>query len=937
MLTGAALAAVPARAVAPFTTREATGLGARSSGVGAGCSALARPAATRRPIRTTPTPTRAGEALDWENDDFVPASKANKKKKSKGGNKAQAKKQKAKAAEAPAEALDWENDDFVPAAKAKKNKKKPKAKKPEPKEAPSPPAAGGEALDWENDDFVPAGKAKKNKKKPKKGGNAVAEAPTAEAQTVIADQVVDIDEVAASADAAQIAADAAAAAAEAAAAAADAAAAAAAAAQAKAKAADDSAAAAAAAPEVTDAAEVGVAVDDEDEEIEEMDEKALEKATRAAIREAEEKERREEEERLAAIDWNAPDEDAPDDGNIIPRDLRDIFAKDARPSRRRTSGTVTNGVRLENVKKAFKGAEVLKGCSWDCKRGERVGLVGWNGAGKTTQLRIITGEMEADEGEVMLADKVKIGYLTQEFEVKETNTVREEFMASFGEESQVIRDTERIQQALENEPNMELMTVLLEKLDELQKKAERLDLFNMERAIDKIMPSLGFVPEDNDRLVASFSGGWQMRISLGKILLQEPGLLLMDEPTNHLDLDAIQWLEEYLKSVDVPMVIVSHDREFLDQLCTKTVEVERGVATTYKGNYSDYQRAKRSQGAIQMVAYEKYMKEVTRQKDMIRRLSGGGQSGRANAAVKELERLENDPVVKPWVEKERRFRFPDAQRSSAIVARVENLTHGYDEKTLFKNTNLQIDRGERVAMIGANGCGKSTLMRLMQGVEQPISGTATLGDAELCKVNYFYQNQAEGLDANKGVLETLVEAAPDEQLNDLKALLGQMKFSTSFHKKPVKFLSGGEKARLALAKFMVTPANVLLLDEPTNHLDIPSKEMLEEAIANFHGSVIAISHDRYFLRQIATRVLNFDEGKITDYAGDYAYFLEKNDKAGSRDARLQKQAKEVEKKQIVSKSKMSKAEKAKLKKEKAKAFGGGSGSKKKNKNAGRWN
>ena len=936
MLTGAALAAVPARAVAPFTTREATGLGARSSGVGAGCSALARPAATRRPIRTTPAPTRAGEALDWENDDFVPASKANKKKKSKGGNKAQAKKQKAKAAEAPAEALDWENDDFVPAGKAKKNKKKPKAKGAA-KLAPEAPAAGGEALDWENDDFVPAGKAKKNKKKPKKGGNAVAEAPTAEAQTVIADQVVDIDEVAASADAAQIAADAAAAAAEAAAAAADAAAAAAAAAQAKAKAADDSAAAAAAAPEVTDAAEVGVAVDDEDEEIEEMDEKALEKATRAAIREAEEKERREEEERLAAIDWNAPDEDAPDDGNIIPRDLRDIFAKDARPSRRRTSGTVTNGVRLENVKKAFKGAEVLKGCSWDCKRGERVGLVGWNGAGKTTQLRIITGEMEADEGEVMLADKVKIGYLTQEFEVKETNTVREEFMASFGEESQVIRDTERIQQALENEPDMELMTVLLEKLDELQKKADRLDLFNMERAIDKIMPTLGFVPEDNDRLVASFSGGWQMRISLGKILLQEPGLLLMDEPTNHLDLDAIQWLEEYLKSVDVPMVIVSHDREFLDQLCTKTVEVERGVATTYKGNYSDYQRAKRSQGAIQMVAYEKYMKEVTRQKDMIRRLSGGGQSGRANAAVKELERLENDPVVKPWVEKERRFRFPDAQRSSAIVARVENLTHGYDEKTLFKNTNLQIDRGERVAMIGANGCGKSTLMRLMQGVEQPISGTATLGDAELCKVNYFYQNQAEGLDANKGVLETLVEAAPDEQLNDLKALLGQMKFSTSFHKKPVKFLSGGEKARLALAKFMVTPANVLLLDEPTNHLDIPSKEMLEEAIANFHGSVIAISHDRYFLRQIATRVLNFDEGKITDYAGDYAYFLEKNDKAGSRDARLQKQAKEVEKKQIVSKSKMSKAEKAKLKKEKAKAFGGGSGSKKKNKNAGRWN
>jgi len=348
------------------------------------------------------------------------------------------------------------------------------------------------------------------------------------------------------------------------------------------------------------------------------------------------------------------------------------------------------------------------------------------------------------------------------------------------------------------------------------------------------------------------------------------------------------------------------------------------------------QRAKRSNGAIQNVAYEKYMKEVTRQREMIRRLSGGGQSGRATAAAKELDRLSENPVVKPWVEKERRFRFPDAQRSSAIVARVENLTHGYDEKTLFKNTNLQIDRGERVAMIGPNGCGKSTLMRLMQGKVQPIAGLASLGDKDLCKVNYFYQNQAEGLDTEKGVLETLVEAAPDQQLNDLKALLGQMMFSTSFHKKPVKFLSGGEKARLALAKFMVTPANVLLLDEPTNHLDIPSKEMLEEAISNFDGSVIAISHDRYFLRKIATRVLNFDEGKITDYAGDYAYFLEKNDKAGSRDNRLSKAAKEVAKTQIVSKSKMSKAEKAKEKKDKAKAFGGGDGGKKKNKNAGRW-
>jgi len=638
-----------------------------------------------------------------------------------------------------------------------------------------------------------------------------------------------------------------------------------------------------------------------------------------------------------AIDWSEPEVAEPeDDGNPIPKYLRDIFANDAKPSARRTSGSVTTGVRLENVRKTFKNMPILDGVSWDCKKGERVGLVGWNGAGKTTQLRIITGELEADEGEIMLAQGVKMGYLTQEFEVKESNTVREEFMASYGDETQVMKNLERINKELENNPKMELLTLLIDKQTELQRQADRMDLFKMSRAIDKIMPELGFVPEDNDRLVASFSGGWQMRISLGKILLQEPGLLLFDEPTNHLDLDTIQWLENYLRSLEVPMVIVSHDREFLDQLCTKTVEIERGKATTYKGNYSEYVAEKESNSAKQLVAYDKWVKEVARQREMIARLAGGGQSGRATAAQKTLDKLLEEPEEKPWIAKRRRFAFPECQRSAQVVARVENVTHGYDEKTLFKNTSLQIERGERVAMIGDNGCGKSTLMRLIQGRERPIAGVAEIGDKELCKVNYFYQNQAEGLDRDKGVLQTLIEAAPDAQLNDLKALLGQMAFSTPFHEKPVKFLSGGEKARLALAKFMVTPANVLLLDEPTNHLDIPSKEMLEHAIRSFEGTVIAISHDRYFLRQIATRVLAFDEGAITDYAGDYAYYLGKNDEAGDRDARLESKKKEIENSQIVAKSKMSKAEKAAMKKDKAKAFSAGDGKAKKTKNAGRW-
>jgi len=622
--------------------------------------------------------------------------------------------------------------------------------------------------------------------------------------------------------------------------------------------------------------------------------------------------------------------------NIIPENLRDVFKKQEKRNQKRTSGSVTTGVRVEGLKKTFTNQQVLNDVTWDCKKGERVGLVGWNGAGKTTQLKIIMGEIEQDEGEVMLANQVKIGYLTQEFEVDEKNTVRQEFLASFGDESVVLKNLERVQKALENNPTPELMSLLVDKLNELQRQADRMDLFNMDRAIDKIMPELGFVPEDNDRVVSSFSGGWKMRITIGKILLQEPGLLLLDEPTNHIDLNTIQWLESYLKEVDVPLVVVSHDREFLDQICNKIVETERGTATTYKGNYSDYRREKETKATQLYVAWEKWQKEVTRQRELISRLAGGGQSGRATAAQKTLDKLLEESIAKPWEEKSRRFRFPDAPRSSQTVVQVRNLTHGYDEKTLFQNVSLQIDRSERVAMIGDNGCGKSTMMRLMQGTEEPNDGVATFGDRQLCKVNYFYQNQAEDLDAKLGVLETLVRAAPDENINQLKALLGRMAFNTSYHDRPVEYLSGGEKARLALAKFMVTPANVLLLDEPTNHLDIPSKQMLEEALQSFEGTVLAISHDRFFLRQIATRVLAFDEGKITDYEGDYAYYLEKNTTAGSRDKVLTQKKKEIEQTQIVAKSKMSKAEKTKLKKEKAKSFGSGDAAKKVNKNADRW-
>ena len=427
---------------------------------------------------------------------------------------------------------------------------------------------------------------------------------------------------------------------------------------------------------------------------------------------------------------------------LIPEHLKDIFSNDKKRSVKRTAGAVTTGVRVENIKKTFTNQEVLSDVTWDCKKGERVGLVGWNGAGKTTQLKIIMGEIEQDEGEVLLANNVKIGYLTQEFEVKGSNTVREEFLASFGDESEVLKNLERVQKALEDNPSAELTQLLVDKLNELQRQADRMDLFNMERLIDKIMPELGFVPEDNDRLVSSFSGGWQMRISVGKILLQEPGLLLLDEPTNHIDLNTIPMVGVVFKKCGRSFGVRFARSQFLDQICNKIVEVERGVATTYRGNYSDYRREKETKAMQTYVAWEKWNKEVTRQRELIQRLAGGGQSGRATAAQKALDKLMEDPIMKPWEEKSRRFRFPDAPRSSQIVAQVRGLTHGYDEKTLFQNVNLQIDRSERVAMIGDNGCGKSTMMRLIQGREKPNNGEARLGDKELCKVNYFYQKSS---------------------------------------------------------------------------------------------------------------------------------------------------------------------------------------------------
>ncbi|EFJ51883.1 hypothetical protein VOLCADRAFT_56598 [Volvox carteri f. nagariensis] len=600
---------------------------------------------------------------------------------------------------------------------------------------------------------------------------------------------------------------------------------------------------------------------------------------------------------------------------------------EAEKSRTGSSG-ISSGIRLENIAMTFKNQQVLKNCSWEVKKGERVGLVGVNGAGKTTQLQIIMGRLQPDSGEVIKARRnMRIAYLAQEFDVQPGRTVREEFYSVYETQIKIKRRQEELSMSLESVgDDMDRMQQILDELEKLNNKVIDLDVELLDKKIDQMMPELGFKPEDNDRLVASFSGGWQMRMCLGKLLLQEPDLLLLDEPTNHLDLDAIQWLEGYLKQQDVPMVVVSHDREFLDQLCTKIVETERGVSTIYSGNYTQYVASKSEKAALQWAAWEKQQKEIAKQEEIMQRLAGGAQSGRASQAEKTLERIRAEGLIeKPFVPKKKSFTFPPVEKMGQRVLTIEGLTHGYPGRPLFKNCKLEIGKGDRVAIIGPNGAGKSTLLRLIMGREAPQSGSVRLGEHNIVP-NYFEQNQAEALDLDLTVLETLVQASPDAKLNDLKALLGRMLFSGSAMDKKVRRALKGSfdrwerKARLALAKFMCTRGTLLVLDEPTNHLDIPSKEMLEEAIREFQGAVIAVSHDRYFLRQIATRVLLVEGRKLQDYQGDYEYYLSKNEDEAVKMQEKEAKVKEIEKDNIKAKSKMTKAEKERLKKEKAKAF-----------------
>jgi ATP-binding cassette subfamily F protein 3 len=534
-------------------------------------------------------------------------------------------------------------------------------------------------------------------------------------------------------------------------------------------------------------------------------------------------------------------------------------------------------LRLERVSKIYPTGEVLRDVTWEVKAGDRIGLVGVNGAGKSTQMRIIAGMEEPSSGQVVKQGDPRIVYLQQEFDVDVRRSVRQELFQAFGEAAEVLNRQREVEEEMGSEKAAEdpdHLDELIHELGSLQSRFESLHGYELDARIDKLLPTIGFTPEGAEQLVGDYSGGWQMRIALGKVLLQEPDLLLLDEPTNHLDVETIQWLEDYLVGQTCPLVVISHDRAFLDRVCNQIVETERGVSRSYLGNYSQHLEQKALEREAGQAAFERQQKELATQQAYIDRFRASAtRSTQAKSREKLLDKVERieapiESVSGP------RFQFPPAPRSGRLIAEIKDLSHSYGEQILFLGTNLEVERGDRIAFVGPNGAGKSTLLRLVMGIETPDEGFAGLGEHNVI-AGYFEQNQAEALDLSKTVIDTLFEAVPDWTQTQVRSLLGSFCFSNDAVFKEVGKLSGGEKARLALALMLLMPCNLVVLDEPTNHLDIPAKQMLEDALIEYEGAVLVVSHDRYFISRVANKIVEIRDGELVVYRGDYAYYREK--------------------------------------------------------------
>ena len=534
-------------------------------------------------------------------------------------------------------------------------------------------------------------------------------------------------------------------------------------------------------------------------------------------------------------------------------------------------------IRFEGVSKIYSTDVVLKNINWEIKKGEKVGLVGSNGAGKSTQFKILIGEEEQTSGTIIKEGNPKIAHLKQEFDCNLNFSVRQELESSF-KDIQIVAikllEIENKMKSLDIKKNSDELEIFVNQLAKYQAKFEALGGYKMQSDVEKILPKLGFSIEDADKLVGNFSGGWQMKVALGKIILQKPDLLLLDEPTNHLDLETIFWLEEYLSSLKIAVIIISHDRYFLDKLCKKIIFVDRGTSETYNGNYSFFVEQKSLNEESQNKAYQLQQKEIELQKRYIDRFRASAtRSSQAKSREKQLKKISKieAPIAKS---KSPVFNFPECPRSGKLVLNIKNLSHSFEDKILFLDINLKISSGEKIAILGPNGCGKSTLLKIIMKKISPEIGEINLGKHNII-TSYYEQNQAEALSLEERVIDLICDKSPEWSQKKVRTFLGGFGFQNETVFKYIKQLSGGEKARLALALMIINPSNFLLLDEPTNHLDLQSKENLELAIKNYKGSLLIISHDRYFISKVANRIIEIKDSKLFSYDGNYEYFLEK--------------------------------------------------------------
>ncbi len=571
-------------------------------------------------------------------------------------------------------------------------------------------------------------------------------------------------------------------------------------------------------------------------------------------------------------------------------------------------------LRLEKISKIYPTGEVLKDVSWEIRNGERIGLVGVNGAGKSTQLKIIAGLEEATDGSLISEGDPSIAYLKQEFDVDLSRTVREELFEAFKEASDLLHSQKLIQEKMESElasKDLDYLDLLIKELSVIQRKFESINGYDLESKVEKLLPNIGFNQNEADRLVGDFSGGWQMRIALGKILLQSPDLLLLDEPTNHLDLETIEWLENYLLNQKVAMVIVSHDRSFLDKVCTRIVNTERGQSKSYLGNYTSYIQQRDFELESTKVAYEKQQKDMQVQKAYIERFRASAtRSTQAKSREKLLDKVEKIEAPENSL-KGPNFKFLDSPRAGRDILSIKDLTHSYEDNILFLGAFLELEPGERIAFLGPNGSGKSTLLRLIMGLEVPDEGSIMIGKFNIIP-SYFEQNQAEALELEKTVIETISESVPNWNQTEIRSLLGSFGLTNNSVFKEVSQISGGEKARLALALMIIKPSNLLILDEPTNHLDIPSKQMLEQALSNYNGTALIVSHDRYFISKVANKIVEIRDGQLIKYEGDYEYYKEKKiEEALEKEKELH--LAERERKRLANREKQKKKKKTKQK------------------------